>query len=70
MADACAPIEAIEERVHHQRSCLQEKDVLDRGYAEVNCRISFALIGRFDRGGPVIGDVCYPTLKMRFHFPN
>lgn len=44
--------------------------VLDRGYAEVNARISFALIGCFDRGGAVIGDVCCPTLKMRFHLPN
>lgn len=25
--------------------------MLDRGCAEVNCRISFALIGRFDRKG-------------------
>lgn len=37
--------------VHHQCSCLQEKDVLDGGYPEVNGGISFAVIGRFDRGG-------------------
>lgn len=77
MTKACAPLEPIEENVHHQCSCLQEKNVLDRGYVEVNSRISFALIGRFDRPGTdrhregaVTGDVCCPTLKMRFHFPN